>query len=443
MLLALAYLKPRHPLAPACAERMWQLCRLELPAGERLMAANWLLLYLTIMEDVERMHAAALEFAPLTRSADITPLQWVGWNWSHALYLSCLADFGRCLQDLVDARSLATTAGLHYLVGVSSLLEIWAFLASGDLAVASERLDELAIEIDRARPNDVALYHFLRSWRTLLQERPRTGAGACPESRRDHPGTAPCGSEHFLPRRLLPRAGGMRPNRPYGGSGPRSAVLGENPQHQHVVFQCLTVRGGRHAPTRTARPKLDDARRSVCHRTPGRFSQLHALVVERWPWPVRVYTLGRFALVLDGKPLKATGKPQHRPLELLEALVALGGRAVHGEALIEALWPDAVGLGAQKTLQITVRRLRELLGGAETLRVHDGKLTLDAGRCWVDAWALEELYRRLMVCLFAQGHRAEAMEVYRRCRRHLSILLGIPPAAATDSIYRSLVDSKQ
>lgn len=48
-----------------------------------------------------------------------------------------------------------------------------------------------------------------------------------------------------------------------------------------------------------------------------------------------------------------------------------------------------------------------------------------------------------MVCLFAQGHRAEAMEVYRRCRRHLSILLGIPPAAATDSIYRSLVDSNQ
>ena len=27
--------------------------------------------------------------------------------------------------------------------------------------------------------------------------------------------------------------------------------------------------------------------------------------VERWPWPVRVYTLGRFALVLDGQPTQA------------------------------------------------------------------------------------------------------------------------------------------
>ncbi len=178
---------------------------------------------------------------------------------------------------------------------------------------------------------------------------------------------------------------------------------------------------------------------------------------------------------------------------------------MHGEALIEALWPDASGPGAQKTLQITIRRLRELLGSAETLRVQDGKLTLDAGRCWVDVWALErmlnrvrdtlahgvwdgagqralaeaqrlyqghflvgepdqpwligrrerlrerllrvldsaglqlerarrfseaqalyeqavdveplaeELYRRLMLCLSAQGRRAEAMEVYRRC----------------------------
>ena len=50
----------------------------------------------------------------------------------------------------------------------------------------------------------------------------------------------------------------------------------------------------------------------------------------------------------------------------------------------------------------------------------------------------EELYRRLMLCLFAQGRGAEAMEVYRRCRRQLSIVLGIPPAAATEALYRSL-----
>lgn len=38
----------------------------------------------------------------------------------------------------------------------------------------------------------------------------------------------------------------------------------------------------------------------------------------------------------------------------------------------------------------------------------------------------EEMYRRLVLCLSAQGRRAEAMEPYRRCRRQFAVL-GIPP----------------
>jgi ATP/maltotriose-dependent transcriptional regulator MalT/DNA-binding SARP family transcriptional activator len=568
LLLALAYLKPHHPLAPTCAERVWQLCRLDLPAGERLMAANWLLLYLTMMEDSERMHAAALEFAPLTRSADITPLQRVGWNWSHALHLSCLADFGRWRQDLADARSLAATAGLDYLVEVSSLLEIWAFLASGDLAAASERLDEMAAEIDRARPNDVALYHFLRSWLALLQEHPRMALGHARKSAeiiRERPHAGPSISSLGAYSHALAKCGETAQAVAVAQEAlswvktPSSSMLCFNAllfaadaMRQHGQRdQSLTMLGeafatGRRGgflncmlwlPKMMARLCADALAADIEPEYVELLIHKRGLVapgadVERWPWPVRVYTLGRFALALDGKPLKTAGKPQHRPLELLKALVALGGREVHGEALIEALWPDASGLGTQKTLQITVRRLRELLGSAEALRVQDGKLTLDAGRCWVDVWALEralsrakdalargvwdgagqqaladaqrlyqgpflvgepdqpwligrrerlrerllrtlsnagqqlerarrfpeavalyeqavdveplaeEMYRRLMICLSAQDRRAEAMEVYRRCRRHLSIVLGISPAAATDALYRNLVDGK-
>ncbi len=55
----------------------------------------------------------------------------------------------------------------------------------------------------------------------------------------------------------------------------------------------------------------------------------------------------------------------------------------------------------------------------------------------------EELYRRLMLCLSAQGRRAEAMEeVYRRYRRQLPIVLGIAPAAATETLYRNLARNK-
>lgn len=569
LLLALSYLRPQHPLAQASAERVWQLCRLDLPADQRLMAATWLLYYLSTLESVERARAAAIEFAPLARSVETPPPQRVAWNWSHAMHYSSLADFARWREVNLNAQALAAEAGLSYMLGVLRLFEAWASLASGDLSAAASLLDRLAGEIDRARPNDIALYRFLLSWLALLRERPRTAleharksVGIARELASVGPATcslvayshalAECGETG--------RAVAVAREATAWLSAPGDGILrfnvllfeadalrqhGQHEESLAVLAEAFATgrRGGflncpLWLPKMMARLCADALAAGIETEYIELLIHKRGLVapgadVERWPWPVRVYTLGRFALVLDGKPLKATGKPQHRPLELLKALVALGGREVHGEALIEALWPDALGLGAQKTLQITVRRLRELLGSAEALRVHDGKLTLEAGRCWVDVWALEralnrardalahgiwdgagqqalaeaqrlyqgpfladepeqpwligrrerlrerllrvldsagqhleragrfpeaqalyeqavdveplaeELYRRLMVCLSAQGQRAEAMEVYRRCRRHLSILLGISPAAATDSIYRSLVDSKQ
>src|SRR6185369_12826930 len=50
----------------------------------------------------------------------------------------------------------------------------------------------------------------------------------------------------------------------------------------------------------------------------------------------------------------------------------------------------------------------------------------------------EELYRRLMICHRARGRIADAMNVYRRCRENLSIILGIAPSAETVALYNSL-----
>jgi DNA-binding SARP family transcriptional activator len=44
-----------------------------------------------------------------------------------------------------------------------------------------------------------------------------------------------------------------------------------------------------------------------------------------------------------------------------------------------------------------------------------------------------------MICLQAQGRRAEALDVFRRCRQILSITLGIAPGIETEAVYRGLV----
>ncbi|MDB5804525.1 MAG: hypothetical protein JWN73_1847 [Betaproteobacteria bacterium] len=116
-----------------------------------------------------------------------------------------------------------------------------------------------------------------------------------------------------------------------------------------------------------------------------------ALEVEAWPWPVKIYTLGHFRVVIDGEPLTFNGKAQKKPLELLKALVALGGRDVDFPMLVELLWPDAED--ARKSGEMTLSRLRKLLGRADTVLIADGKLALNPALVWLDADAFESLLR--------------------------------------------------
>jgi DNA-binding SARP family transcriptional activator len=115
------------------------------------------------------------------------------------------------------------------------------------------------------------------------------------------------------------------------------------------------------------------------------------LGVEAWPWPLKIYTLGRFNVLLDDKPLAFSGRAQNKPLELLKALIALGGRGVSSATLAQTLWPDAEGDLASKTFDTTLYRLRLLLGDEKFLVLQDGQLTLDPKYCWVDAWAFERM----------------------------------------------------
>ena len=46
--------------------------------------------------------------------------------------------------------------------------------------------------------------------------------------------------------------------------------------------------------------------------------------------------------------------------------------------------------------------------------------------------------RRLMVCYRELGEPAEALNVYRRCREMLSIVLGVKPSPETEAIRATL-----
>jgi two-component SAPR family response regulator len=107
--------------------------------------------------------------------------------------------------------------------------------------------------------------------------------------------------------------------------------------------------------------------------------------------PLTIFTLGRFTVLVNGAPADYGRKVPKRPLELLKAIIAQGGREVSTSRLTMLLWPDVDGDKATGSFDTTLHRLRKVLGDDRVLVLKDGKLSLDANFCRIDVWTLERL----------------------------------------------------
>ncbi len=127
----------------------------------------------------------------------------------------------------------------------------------------------------------------------------------------------------------------------------------------------------------------------------GLFPESPIFENDIWPWPVKIYVLGRFELVLDGKPIRFAGKIQRKPLQMLKTLIALGGNEVREEQLTDVMWPDADGDRAHSAFTTTLSRLRRFIGCDKAIEVHGGMVSLNPRYCWIDIWAFEEICKQV------------------------------------------------
>ena len=130
------------------------------------------------------------------------------------------------------------------------------------------------------------------------------------------------------------------------------------------------------------------------------------LHIDTWPWPLKIMTFGTFELIRDEQPVALTGKAK-KPLELLKALIAFGGKNVSQERLSDALWPEADGDLAKSSFDTTLHRLRKILGNDKILHIQAGRLSIDPGHCWIDAWAFDRHCRWIEFALNDNGHNVD------------------------------------
>ncbi len=119
---------------------------------------------------------------------------------------------------------------------------------------------------------------------------------------------------------------------------------------------------------------------------------------SRWPWPVRVRTLGAFELEIDGKPYTPAHKSQDKPLELLKLLAccqASGRPTAAKDWIAGQLWPDAEAPQSRKSLDMAASRLRRVLGCDEALVAQEGRLGLSPRHVWTDVAALARVQARV------------------------------------------------
>ncbi|MBF0565438.1 MAG: hypothetical protein HQK89_09365 [Nitrospirae bacterium] len=118
--------------------------------------------------------------------------------------------------------------------------------------------------------------------------------------------------------------------------------------------------------------------------TPGSYKN------ENWPYPLKIYTLGRFAIAIDNEFVNFSGKIPRKPLEMLKAIIALGGRDVGITQLSESLWPNA-DLAAT-SFHTTLHRLRKLLCvDYDVIITSDSYVSVNSDYCWIDMWSLWDI----------------------------------------------------
>ncbi len=125
-------------------------------------------------------------------------------------------------------------------------------------------------------------------------------------------------------------------------------------------------------------------------------------VYDDWDWKIRIYTLGKFKIIVDGVELSEQNINGSKPIELLKAIISQKGEAVSIYRIIDILWDEYDYIKAKQNLEFNLRKLRNILNDKEKniVILKHNKISLNRKYIWIDLWKFEELYSDLMSLVY-------------------------------------------
>ena len=431
---ALLYRRPDHPDIKQWIERASSLCQETGDANLCMKANLHAVNYYAWVGDLSNCNRVAEEIRKIAQLPTSSPLMILTWKWIEALIYNRTAESSELsLKSISEGLEIARRKGVHVWDHMLLAQGVYASLNKGDMTIAGDFLKKMELTLEENRRHGLCQHHYLAAWYHLLsKDISRASFHAETASRLvDETGMyftrLQCS---LLMAEVLYDKGEER--KALGQLSAVKEVIRRLGSHM-LEYMCLIkeaqfsllggeVKSERHG-LEALRSSMELGRRhgyvslfpwwnrSVMTRLCEKalFERIevsyvqevirkHHLIpenppldIEDWPWPLQFHTLGKFEFMKEGKPVRFSGKVQKKPIEMLKALIALGGREVTEEQMEEALWPDADGDAAHNAFTTTLSRLRQLLGIERVIKLQEGRMTLDPCCCWVDCWSFERM----------------------------------------------------
>jgi DNA-binding SARP family transcriptional activator len=570
MFSALMLRQPEHPKIEEWAEQTLSLAEKCSDLNLQIQTLSRLVNYRTFMGDFRKAALAMNSLRQRGSSRDAEPLSIIQMKHAEAIYFQHIGQHEESLKAVSSGLELSRQAGIHvyenFLLGQGAAN---AFNLS-DFTTTEMFLEKMAPSLKTLKPWDACFYHHLRTHEALIKSNIKQAAlhadlalKFCKDMGNPFSlvqctlvkahilhqlGKDEEANEYLAHSLEMARKMKSRLWEFYGLFAQALFALDQGNDAPCLVFLRKALEMGREEGYINTFIREPSAMIRICARALNAGIEVEyvqelirrrnlipeksILHLENWPWPIKIYTLGRFELFKDGQPIQFSRKTQQKPLALLKALIAFGGKEVRKDQISDTLWPDADGDAAHHSFEMTLHRLRKLIGNENAIQFQEGRVTLDPRYCWVDVWAFEhilgevdgkqreewietailspekasklyrgpflageveqgwmvstrerlrrkflrnvsglgryweqkenwkkavecyeqgleaddlaeELYRHLMGCYQRLGRQAEALSVYRRCKRTLSASLGIEPSSETEAIYRTIPPQKR
>jgi ATP/maltotriose-dependent transcriptional regulator MalT/DNA-binding SARP family transcriptional activator len=429
-LIALLFRQPAHPRISAVAAKVERLIAaesaLEVPVNFRVNAASILFNYYNWTTKGDVADQLIARATPWIADPQTSPLNRVWWRVHLSFNHQIHGRYAQAKRTIDEAEAIARDNGLKSVLFEIYHAELTPAVSSRDVPGALATFEKLRSVLNPARRMDVAYFRFQESYIHALLGRSREAiaAGADATAIGREVGLPQMQIPHFVVRQAITYldAGDVASAlaRYDEAVGLASGVDRRNFELQRSFVQAHAALRDGHVDIAVdlLRTALSAARehqyRGFLRQLPQVMAPLFAVALEhgverefvcelirerqlpapsadtlQWPWPVAICTLGEFVIRRNGEPLVSKGKAQKKPLELLKALIAHGGRNVDAAMLTALLWPDAEGDVAKTSFDSNLYRLRKLLDVDTALVLAEGKLSFNPAVVWLDTWAFE------------------------------------------------------